>query len=97
MKRRSILAKAARDLAEIEKYVSEDNPEAAAAIAVRLRKSFDLITARPELGRLSDISNIREWSVPGLPYVIPYRVRGDVVEILRVFHTSRQRPSKWIG
>jgi toxin ParE1/3/4 len=96
MKRR-ILAKAARDLANIEKYVSGDSPEAAAAIAVRLRKSFDLITARPEIGRPSEVPKIREWSVPGLPYMIPYRVRGDVVEILRVFHTSQQRPARWIG
>ena len=25
-------------------------------------------------------------------YIGPYRVRGDTVEILRVFHTSRQPP-----
>jgi len=25
----------------------------------------------------------------------PYRVRGGVVEILRVFHTSRRPPGRW--
>jgi plasmid stabilization system protein ParE len=30
--------------------------------------------------------------VPGLPYLIVYRVRANTVEILRVFHTARNRP-----
>ncbi|MBI4707802.1 MAG: type II toxin-antitoxin system RelE/ParE family toxin [Candidatus Omnitrophica bacterium] len=28
--------------------------------------------------------------VSGLPYIIPYRVRNNVIEILRVFHGSRK-------
>jgi toxin ParE1/3/4 len=26
---------------------------------------------------------------------VPYRVRGDAVQILRVFHTSRRPPQRW--
>jgi addiction module RelE/StbE family toxin len=94
MKRR-ILARAARDLAEIEAYISTDNPEAARAVASRLRKAFELITARPEIGRPAQFPDTREWSVPGLPYVIPYRVRPNRIDILRVWHTSRERPPEW--
>jgi toxin ParE1/3/4 len=94
MKRR-ILARAAQDLREIEAYISADSREAARSVASRLRKSLDLITARPEIGRPTPIPEIREWSVPGLPYVIPYRVRTSHIEILRVWHTSRERPSEW--
>jgi toxin ParE1/3/4 len=36
---------------------------------------------------------MRELVVGCAPYVLPYRVRGDVVEILRVLH-GRQR---WPG
>jgi plasmid stabilization system protein ParE len=96
MKRR-ILPRAARDLAEIEAYISEENPEAASDVASRIRRALDLITDRPEIGRLTPTARLREWSIPGLPYIIPYRVRGDMVEVLRVFHTSRQRPPRWIG
>ena len=28
-------------------------------------------------------------------YIVPYRVQGDAVEILRVFHTSRRLPPRW--
>jgi len=27
-----------------------------------------------------------------LPYIIPYRVRGDAIEILRIFHGAQRLP-----
>ena len=92
---RRILARAAKDLAEIEAYISMDSRDAAKAVASRLRKAFDLIASRPEVGRPTPIPGIREWSVPGLPSIIPYRVRSHRIEILRVWHTGRERPSEW--
>jgi plasmid stabilization system protein ParE len=94
MKRR-VLAKAARDLAQVEAYIQADNPQAARAAAARIKKAFDLITARPEIGRPTRWPNVREWSIPGLPYLIPYRIKDNEIQILRVWHTSRNRPSEW--
>jgi plasmid stabilization system protein ParE len=37
----------------------------------------------------------RELLVPKTRYLIPYRIRADQVEILRVFHTSRKPPKRW--
>ena len=95
--RLKIIPRANRDIVNIRSYISTESPKEAEAVTARLVASLKLITTRPEIGRPSLDPRIREWSVPGLPYLIPYRVRGDVVEILRVFHTSQQRPSKWIG
>ena len=36
-----------------------------------------------------------ELVVPKTRYLVPYRVRGDVIEVLRVFHTSRRLPDRW--
>jgi plasmid stabilization system protein ParE len=36
----------------------------------------------------------RELVIEGLPYIIPYRVRDNHVEILRVLHTARRWPEK---
>lgn len=94
MKRR-LLARAVHDLMAIEAYVAAENPQAAGAVAARLKKSLDLITARPEVGRPTHRPDVREWSVPGMPYVIPYRIQPDCVEILRVFHVRRKRPDQW--
>jgi plasmid stabilization system protein ParE len=92
-----VLPRAVRDLANIHTYVAADDERAAADVALRLHKALEFITSRPEIGRPVPDTKIWEWSVPGLPYIIPYRVRGDVVEILRFFHTSRPRPARWIG
>lgn len=92
-----VLSRAVRDLRDIQNYIAADDPNAAEAVALRLRRALEIISSRPDIGRPVPETRIREWSVPGLPYVIPYRVRGDFVEILRVFHTSRQRPEGWIG
>jgi len=90
-----LVRKAGRDLIEIDAYISLESPGTALAVAEKLRKAFRLIADRPDIGRPTSISNIREWSVPRLPYLIPYRIRTTHIEILRVWHTSRQRPDTW--
>ena len=92
-----VLPRAVRDLIEIRAYIAPNDEQAADAVALRLKRALELIVARPDVGRPIPEQRLREWSVPGLPYVIPYRVRGDLVEILRFFHTSRQRPKRWVG
>jgi len=94
MKRR-LLTRAVQDLMELQAYMEAENPQAAEAVAARIRKSFDLITERPKIGRPTHRPDVREWSVPGLPYVIPYRVKAGTIEILRVFHSRRRRPDEW--
>ena len=90
------LTKAAvRDLRAIRAYIAADDPVAAQKVAAMLDRSIVLIERRPEIGRPTAVPDIREWSVPGLPYVIPYRIAADAIEIVRVYHTSRQRPKEW--
>jgi plasmid stabilization system protein ParE len=90
------LAKAAiRDLREVKAYIAADDPKAALHVILKLERAIELIGERPQIGRPVPAQAAREWSVPGLPYVIPYRVSVDLVEILRIHHTSRQRPIQW--
>lgn len=86
---------AERDLREIRAYIAADNPAAADEVVGKLVKAFLLIRAKPAIGRPDAAGRHREWSVPGLPYVIPYAVRSDMIYILRIFHTSRLRPDNW--
>ena len=44
----------------------------------------------PESGRVGQVPGTREMIVADLPYIVLYRVSGDVVEILRVLHTSQE-------
>jgi len=91
----TITPRASRDIEEIQNYIAADSPVAARKVALQLFKALDLLEARPLIGRPTQHGGRREWSLPGLPYIIPYRVDSKNVIILRVFHTSRLRPQNW--
>jgi len=90
-----LMKAAIRDLREAQAYIAVDDPRAAKQVVLRLQKAVELIATRPEIGRPNADGATREWSVPGLPYVIPYRIAGDVLEVVRIWHNSRDRPEKW--
>ena len=90
-----LLKTAGRDLREIRSYIVVDNPAAADRVGQQLVRAISLIGERPMIGKSVPDESIREWSVPNLPYVIPYRISGDTIEIIRIWHTSRQRPGSW--
>src|SRR5690349_13467161 len=68
----------------------------AARLAVQcVLDSVALLAQQPGLGRSGRVHGTRELVVPKTRYIVPYRVRGETIEILRVFHTSRRLPQKW--
>lgn len=86
---------AERDLDEIAAYIGQDNPAAAARVILELIDQVEtLLPAHPAIGRPGRVVGTRELVIGELPYVIPYRVRGQDLEILRVLHTSRRWPEE---
>jgi toxin ParE1/3/4 len=77
-------------LTELRAYIAHDRPGAAGSVATTLLAAVEHLAAFPHLGRLGRVPATRELVVPGTPYVIPYRIRGDRLEIIAVFH-GRQR------
>lgn len=73
-------------------YIARDNPRVAAEFVIHLRDSALMLGEQPNLGRAGRIPGTRELVIPNSPYIIPYRVRNESVEILRVFHTARKWP-----
>lgn len=86
--------RAVADLGHICHYIFMNNPKAAAATADRIEAATGRLRHFPNSGRLSEIAGTREIVVPGVPYVVVYRVAPQTVEILRVFHTSRDWPEQ---
>ncbi|MBS3650396.1 type II toxin-antitoxin system RelE/ParE family toxin [Pseudaminobacter sp. 19-2017] len=74
-----LLRAALRDLQEVQAYIAAEDPEAASRVIEKIQKAVDLIAERPQIGRPASPGKIREWSVPRLPYVIPYRISGEFV------------------
>lgn len=86
------LTTALRNLEREAESIAEVDPAASRRIVARIFESVDQLAEFPHLGRPGRISDTRELVVSGTPYIVPYRVRQEYVEILRVFHGSR----KWL-
>lgn len=83
------------DLDEIARFIGQRNPAAAGRIIDRIhRVIYATIDRLPLSGRLNRKNNTREFAVPGLPYLIIYRPVGDVVDVIAIFHTSRDPATK---
>jgi len=85
--------RARRDLLEIGRYISMDNPAAARRWVERLRQRAHHAAEHPQAGRV-----VPEYSRPELrevlirSYRIVYFVGGDAIEIVTVFEGHRRLP-----
>jgi toxin ParE1/3/4 len=81
-------------LADLRAYISRDNPVAAASIALTLLTAVERLAELPNLGRPGRVAGTRELVVPGTPYVIPYRLGRDRLDIIAVFHGRQRWPKR---
>jgi plasmid stabilization system protein ParE len=88
-----LTSRAARDLTGIAQYIEQVNPAAARRVVQRIERTHRLIQRSPLIGRHSARPHTHEFPVTGLPLLIVYRIVGDTVEVLTIFHTS-QDPDK---
>lgn len=75
-------------------YIAKDSPQAASDFVTHVRVSVAMLAEHPDIGRPGRIVGTRELVIKRFPYIVPYRVRGGGIEILRVFHTARKWPSQ---
>jgi toxin ParE1/3/4 len=85
--------RAIEHLAHLRAYIAHDRPKAANRIAGRLLEAVERLAELPSLGRPGRVAGTRELVVPGTPYVIPHRLRGDRLEIIAVFHGRQKWPT----
>lgn len=84
---------AIQDLVLAKEYIAKDNTNAAISTVQRIRDKVNLLSDQPSIGRLGRIPNTRELVIDKTPYILPYRVRDNKIEILRVLHSSRRWPT----
>lgn len=89
------LRTALKNLDSEASYISTDDPKAAQLVVDRILNAVNALAEQPALGRPGRVAGTRELIVAKTRYIVPYRVRGEIVEILRVFHTSRRLPPNW--
>jgi plasmid stabilization system protein ParE len=89
------LRTALRNLDDEATYIAADDAAAARLVVKRVLNAVSILAEQPGIGRTGRVPGTRELIVAKTRYIVPYRVRGETVEILRVFHTSRRLPDRW--
>ena len=89
------LRKALHNLDEEASFIAADDPSAARLVVQRVLDAVAQLAQQPGMGRPGRVPGTRELIVSRTRYIVPYRVRGETVEILRVFHNSRRLPDRW--
>ena len=89
------LRTALRNLDEEAKYIATDDPDAARTVVQRVLDAVGSLAEQPALGRPGRVPGTRELVVRETRHIVPYRVKGDIIEVLRLFHTSRRLPNRW--
>ena len=88
------LAKALNNLTDETDYIAKESPTNAKAFFAHVLASVEQLKEHPHLGRAGRVAGTRELVITHYPYIVPYRIRNDNVEILRVFHTTRAWPKQ---
>jgi toxin ParE1/3/4 len=81
------------DLSALRAYIDQDNPAAARRVVLRIIEAVEtLLPQSPGIGRPGRVPGTRELVVPGTPFIVPYRVEGSTIHVLRVYHGARRWP-----
>lgn len=76
----------------LRKYIAQDSEQNEVLVVERILKAIDILGTQVEMGRAGRISGTRELVMPNTPYVVPYRVRGERLELVAVFHGRQKWP-----
>jgi toxin ParE1/3/4 len=86
--------RARRHLDGIAAFIETRNAEAARRVGVRIRETIKLLGEFPRIAHPGTVPKTLEMIVPGLPFVIVYRLdftSEDVLVILGVYHCAQDR------
>ena len=83
---------ALNDLREIDTFISKDNPLAAKKVLAIIWETAQLLKEHPQIGRPGRVAGTRELVISDTPFIVPYRVISNEIQILRVIHGARNWP-----
>ena len=83
---------AVADLTHLRSFIAAHNPAAAARVAQAILAAVEKLESWPALGRPGRLPYTRELVIGGTPFVVPYTVAGDDIQIIAVIHGARKWP-----
>jgi toxin ParE1/3/4 len=85
---------AQNDLAQIDKFFADFDPEYAARVGILAIQAARFLSKNPHVGPFIADSDLRKWTVRRTKYVLLYRVTGDGVAIARIRHAREDWQSE---
>jgi len=79
---------ALRDLQALHAFSADERDSAAIHMVDRILEAISALGDFPEIGRRGRVAGTRELVVP--PYVVTYRLRRGVIELLGIIHGKRR-------
>ena len=84
---------AAEDISALHAFIARENPPAGQRIGLAIAKHiYEILAPHPEIGRVGRVPGTRELVVLRTPFIVAYRVDGDRLLVLRVYHGRRRWP-----
>jgi toxin ParE1/3/4 len=81
------------DLVALRDHIEQDNPAAAQRVALHIIHNVEtLLPDHPAMGRPGRVPGTRELMIPRTPFIVPYRLEGNTIQVLRIFHGARRWP-----
>ncbi len=85
---------AAEDLKAIQKYICQNNKEAAKKVIAHILDNIEkILPENPAAGRAGRVLRTRELVISKYHYIVPYQARDNIIYILRILPTSK----KWLS
>jgi toxin ParE1/3/4 len=89
-------SEAIQDLIFLRAYIEEESPAGARRTVMRILQSVEsLLPDNPHMGRPGRVPGTRELVIPRTPYIVPYKLQDETIQILRVYHSSRRWPENF--
>ena len=82
------------ELEEMLDYVSERSSQGANSLTQRIAKSLTSILTFPRAGKFDKETDTYDCYVPQTHVVLTYAIKGDLIWIITVWHTSRDPATK---
>lgn len=87
--------RATRHLAALRRFSTDRFGATTAATTLeRIRAAIVDLAHRPKRGRSGRIPGSRELVIPGLPFIVAYRITESSIDILAILHAAQRWPQE---
>jgi len=81
-----------QNLVEITQFYESKEVGLGARFVKYVEKNLFLLEEQPNIGRIGKVFGTRELILDSFPYIVVYRVRKSLIQLLLIYHQSRKYP-----